>query len=122
MPDISFSITTNASKGRFAQSFAASGVTASMSTAGVMAVTLSLGTTTTQITTTTLGALGLCFAQSLATESTHTVSFGRLSGTTLHETVSLRGGEAALLRLAAGDYAAKAAVAGSRLVLQILEG
>jgi hypothetical protein len=122
MPDISFSITANASKGRFAQSFAASGVTASMSTAGVMAVTLSLGTTTTQITTTTLGALGLCFAQSLATESTHTVSFGRLSGTTLHETVSLRGGEAAVLRLAAGDYAAKAAVAGSRLVLQVFEG
>lgn len=122
MPDISFSITANASKGRFAQSFAASGVTASMSTAGVMAVTLSLGTTTTQITTTTLGALGLCFAQSLATESTHTVSFGRLSGTTLYETVSLRGGEAAVLRLAAGDYAAKAAVAGSRLVLQVFEG
>ena len=122
MPDISFSITANASKGRFAQSFAASGVTASMSTAGDMADTLSLGTTTTQITTTTLGALGLCFAQSLATESTHTVSFGRLSGTTLHETVSLRGGEAAVLRLAAGDYAAKAAVAGSRLVLQVFEG
>lgn len=122
MPDISYSIAANASKGRFAQSFFASGMTASMQTAGVMAVTLSLGTTTTQITTTTIGALGLCFAQSLATESTHAVSFGRLVGTTLHETVSLRGGEAAVLRLAAGDYAAKAAVAGSRLVLQIFEG
>lgn len=122
MSDVSYSITANASKGRFSQSFAASGVTASMQTAGVMAVTLSLGTTTTQISTTTIGALGLCFAQSLATESTHTVSFGRLVGTNLHETVSLRGGEAAVLRLAAGDYAAKAAVAGSRLVLQIFEG
>lgn len=122
MADVSYSINATAGKGRFSQSLVASGVTASMNTAGVMAVTLSLGTTTTQITTTTIGLLGLCFAQSLATESTHTVSFGRLSGTTLHETVSLRGGEAAILRLAAGNYAAKAAVAGSRLVLQILEG
>lgn len=122
MSDLAFSIQANASKGRFSQSFVASGVTASMATAGLMAVTLSLGTTTTQITTTTLGSLGLCFAQSLATESTHTVSFGRLDGTMLYETVSLRGGEAAILRLASGQYAAKAAVAGSRLMLQILEG
>jgi hypothetical protein len=122
MADVSYSINANATKGRFAQSFVASGVTASMDTAGVMAVTLQLGTTSTQITTTTLGALGLCFAQSLATVATHTVSFGRLSGTTLHETVSLRGGEASVLRLAAGNYAAKSAVEGTRLVLQILEG
>lgn len=122
MSDVAFSIQANASKGRFAQSFVASGVTASMATAGLMAVTLNLGTTTTQITTASLGSLGLCFAQSLATESTHTVSFGRLDGNTLHETVSLRGGEAAILRLASGQYAAKAAVAGSRLMLQILEG
>lgn len=122
MADISYSINAVANKGRFSQSFASSGVTASLATAGVMAVTLQLGTTSTQITTTTIGSLGLCFAQSLATESTHTVSFGRLVGSTLHETVELRGGEAAVLRLAAGNYAAKAAVAGSRLVLQILEG
>ncbi len=122
MSDISYSINANASKGRFAQSFIASGITASMDTAGVMAVTLQLGTASSQISTGTLSVLGLCFAQSLATETTHTVSFGRLSGTTLHETVSLRAGEAAVLRLAAGDYAAKAAVAGTRLVLQILEG
>lgn len=122
MADVSYSINANANKGRFSQAFVASGVTASLATAGVMAVTLELGTTSTQVTTTTLGSLGLCFAQSLATESTHTVSFGRLVGSTLHETVELRGGEAAVLRLAAGNYAAKAAVQGSRLVLQILEG
>lgn len=122
MADVSYSINANASKGRFSQSFVSSGVTASLATAGVMAVTLELGTASTQITTATIGSLGLCFAQSLATESTHTVSFGRLDGTTLHETVQLRGGEAAVMRLAAGNYAAKAAVAGSRLVLQILEG
>lgn len=122
MSDVSYSINASASKGRFSQSFVASGVTASVANAGLMAVTLSLGTTSTQITTTSLTSLGLCFAQSLATESTHTVSFGRLQSGTLHETVTLRAGEAAVLRLAAGDYAAKAEVAGSRLLLQILEG
>lgn len=122
MSEISYSINANARKGAFLQSFIASGVTASLETAGIMSVTLDLGTTSTQITTTTLGSVGLCFAQSLATEATHTVSFGRLSGTTLHESVSLRAGEAAILRLAAGDYAAKSAVEGSRLLMQILEG
>jgi hypothetical protein len=57
----------------------------------------------------------------LATTETHTVSFGRLDGTNLFETVRLKAGEAAVLRLAAGDYAAKSAVAGSRLVLTIYE-
>lgn len=122
MPDISYLLTMNASKGAFDHLFSAAGVTADMSTAGLVAVTLNLGTSTTQITTTSLTALGLCVARSLATVSTHTVSFGRLDGNTLHDTVTLRGGEAALLRLSAGNYAARAAVAGSRLVLQILEG
>lgn len=121
MADISYSINANISKGRFNQSFVASGVTASLETAGVLAVTLELGTATSQITTTNINTLGLCFAQSLATEVTHTVSFGRLDGTNLYEAVRLRGGEAAALRLAAGDYAAKSAVEGSRLVLQIYE-
>lgn len=122
MSDVAFSIQANANKGRFSQSFVASGVTASMATAGLMAVTLNLGTAVTQVTTTSLGSLGLCFLQSLATASTHTVSFGRLDGATLYETVSLRGGEAAIFRMAPGQYAAKAAVGGSRLMLQILEG
>jgi hypothetical protein len=57
----------------------------------------------------------------LATTTTHTVSFGRLDGTALYETVRLKAGEAAVLRLAAGDYAAKAAVANTRLVLTVYE-
>lgn len=121
MSDISYSINATVSKGRFNQSFVASGVTASMETAGLLVVTLELGTATSSITTTNVNTLGLCFAQSLATEATHTVSFGRLDGTTLYESVRLRGGEASVFRMAAGDYAAKAAVAGSRLVLQIYE-
>ena len=121
MPDINYSINAQVQKGALSQQFAASGVTADIATAGLLAVTLNLGTAVTQISTATLGSLGLCFARSLATETTHTVSFGRFDGTNLHETMQLRAGEAAIFRLATGNYAAKAAVGGSRLVLTVLE-
>ena len=121
MPDINYTINAQVQKGALSQQFAASGITADIATAGMLAVTLNLTTNVTQISTANMGSLGLCFARSLATETTHTVSFGRFDGTSLHETVRLRAGEAAILRLAAGDYAAKAAVAGSRLVLTVLE-
>lgn len=121
MPDLNYSINAQVSKGALSQQFAASGITADIATAGMLALTLNLGTAVTQISTATLGAVGLCFARSLATETTHTVSFGRYVGGTLHETVRLKAGEAAVLRLAAGDYAAKSAVQGSRLLLTIIE-
>lgn len=121
MPDISYTISGQVAKGALSQSFSASGVTADIATAGVLAVTLNLGTSSTQISTATLGALGLAFVRSLATTTTHTVSFGRLVSGALHETVRLKAGEAAVLRLAAGDYAAKAAVDGSRMVLTVYE-
>ena len=121
MPDVNYSINAQVQKGSLSQQFAASGVTADIATAGLLAVTLNLGTAVTQISTATLGSLGLCFARSLATETTHTVSFGRFDGTNLHETMQLRAGEAAIFRLAAGNYAAKSAVGGSRLVLTVLE-
>jgi hypothetical protein len=121
MPDINYTISARVSKGPLSQSLAASGVTADMATAGMLSQTLNLGTAVTQISTATLGSVGLAFARSLATETTHTVSFGRYSGGTLYETARLRAGEAAILRLAPGDYAAKAAVGGSRLLLTIIE-
>lgn len=121
MPDITYSISARVDKGPFSQSFAASGVTADIATAGMLSVTLNLGTNVTQISTATLGAVGLCVARSLATSTTHTVSFGRYVGGTLHETARLKAGEAAILRLAPGSYAAKAAVEGSRLVLTVIE-
>lgn len=121
MSDINYTITGQVQKGAFSNSFAATGITADIATAGVLSVTLGLTTNSTQISTATLGAVGLCFARSLATVATHEVSFGRLDGNTLHDAVRLKAGEAAVLRLAPGDYAAKSAVAGSRLVLTIYE-
>jgi len=121
MSDISYTISGSLNKGALQDNFAASGMTASMATAGMLAVTLELSTTTTQITTTTIGALGLAFVRSLATVATHTVSIGRLDSTTLHDVIRLKAGEAAVLRLAPGDYAAKSAVAGTRAVVTIYE-
>ena len=121
MPDVQYTINGQISKGSLNQSFAASGVTASMATAGVASVTLELGTSTSSVSTANIGAVGVCFARSLATVETHTVSFGRVDSNTLYETVRLKAGEAAVLRLAPGDYAAKSAVEGARLVLTIYE-
>lgn len=121
MPDVQYTINGQISKGSLNQSFAASGVTASMATAGVASVTLELGTSTSSVSTANIGSVGVCFARSLATVETHTVSFGRVDSNVLYETVRLKAGEAAVLRLAPGDYAAKSAVEGSRLVLTIYE-
>lgn len=122
MADVTYNISGTVQKGALREQFNASAITADIATAGVLSVTLPLGTTTTQVSTSTLGSLGLAFIRNLATETTHAVSFGRLDGTTLHDTVRLRAGEAALLRLAPGTYAAKAAVAGTtRAVITIYE-
>lgn len=122
MADISYNVQAQITKGAFNHNFSAGGVTASLSTAGMLTVTLKLGTSVTTISTATLGQVGLAMARSLATTTTHTVSFGRYVGGTLYETAALRGGEAAIMRLAPGDYAAKAAVEGTRLLLHIIEG
>lgn len=121
-PDISYSIVEQVTRGNLNRQMAASGVTADMATSGIVGDTLSLGTATQSISTASLTAVGVCFARNLATTGTHTVSFGRLDGTALWESVTLRAGEAALFRMSSGNYAAKAAVAGTRLEYQITEG
>lgn len=125
MPDIVYSLNAQIAKGPLTQSLAASGVTASMASAGINTQTLTPGTnaaTTTAISTTTMSAVGVFVARNLSTVSTATVSFGALSGGSLVPTMSLRGGEAAIGRLAAGDYAAQANVTGTRFLISILEG
>jgi hypothetical protein len=121
MPDISYSVNVNVNAGALNQNLNASNITSDFATTGLLALTLNVGTSTQAITTASASNLGLCFARSLATSGTHTVSFGRLSGTTLFETVRLKAGDAAVLRLAPGNYAAKADAPNSRLLLQILE-
>jgi hypothetical protein len=121
MADISYSVNLNVNAGALSQNLNASNITSDFSTTGLLALTLNVGTSTQAITTASASSLGLCFARSLATAGTHTVSFGRVSGTTLFETVRLKAGDAAILRLSPGNYAAKADAPNSRLLLQILE-
>jgi hypothetical protein len=122
MPDITYNVQISVSRDNLVQQFFANGVTTDMSTTGVIAATLDLTTATSQFITAAASTLGLCFARSLVTSTnqSQTVSFGRLDGTTLHETVRLRPGDAAVFRLAPGDYAAKAASTG-KLMLQVIE-
>lgn len=122
MADLTYSIQAQLAKGALNHTFNAAGVTADLATTGIIATTLNLSTATTAISTAALSSVGLCMARSLATSETHVVTIGRLDGATLHGCVSLRAGEAAVFRMAPGNYAANAAVAGSRLVLTITEG
>jgi hypothetical protein len=121
MADISYSVNLSVNAGALSQNLNASNITSDFSTTGLLALTLNVGTSTQAITTASASSLGLCFARSLATAGTHTVSFGRVSGTTIFETVRLKAGDATILRLAPGNYAAKADAPNSRLLLQILE-
>lgn len=125
MADITYTISSQVSKGALTQSFAAAGVTADMTVAGINTQTLSPGTNaagTAAISTTTMTSVGLYFARNLSTVSTATVSFGQLSAGTLVPTVSLRGGEASIGRLAAGSYACQSNLDGTKLVISIVEG
>lgn len=123
MSDVTYSINANVQKDFFNQQFVAGGLTATMSETGMLAVTLEPGTSTQQIQTSAASALGLTFARNLATDTTgtSTISFGRLDGTSLYEAVRLKPGDAAWLRLAPGDYGARAAGDSIPLLIQILE-
>lgn len=123
MSDISYSIRITVSKDGLSQSVAATAMTSSMAVTGMMAVTLDLATATEQISTVSMSTLGLCVARSLVTDTTGTtiISFGRISGTTLFESVRLEPGETNLFRMAPGNYAAKANVNDARLLIHIFE-
>lgn len=122
MADLTLSFNVSASKDSFSQTFVASGMTASMNVAGVLALPATLGTSPVTLTTTSLSSLGMAVVSNLGTDSTQVVTFGRWDGTDLWGAVAPRGGEKALLRLEPGNYAWKSNVAGTRALVQILEG
>jgi hypothetical protein len=122
MTDAVFSFQVQATKGSFAQTLMASGITADMAAAGLMSVPATLGTTPVTLSTAALSSLGIAVLHNLAAESTHVVTFGRWDGTTLWGSAALRGGEKAIFRMEPGNYAWKANTAGVRALAQILEG
>lgn len=121
MSDINYSINVSVQKDEFQQQFVAPGRTATMGTVGMLAVTLQLGTATSAVSTASAATLGYAFARSLATAGAGSISLGRVSGTTLFDTVRLKAGDAAWFRMAPGNYAARASAEGTPLLLQILE-
>lgn len=125
MPDITWNINAQVARGNLNQALVASGVTADMSASGINTMTLSPGTNaagTAAISTATMTSVGLFFARNLSTIATASVSFGQLSAGALVPCVSLKGGEAAVGRLAAGNYAAQSNLTGTQLVISIVEG
>ena len=125
MPDLTWNINAQVAKGSLNQAFVASGITADMSASGITTQTLTPGTNaagTVAIATATMSSVGLFFARNLSTVATAAVSFGQLSAGALVPCVSLKGGEAAVGRLAAGNYAAQSNLTGTQLVVSIVEG
>jgi len=104
------------------ESFAATQTT-SVSLSGYKVQVPTLGTASTQISTATIGALGYAYMRSLVTttQTTCTITFGRLDGTAMVDMVQLRPREVATFRLAPGDYAARAAASGYRLQFAVFE-
>jgi hypothetical protein len=125
MPDLTWSINAQVQKGALSQTFVAPGVTASCNASGINTQTLTPGTNaagTASISTATMSSVGLFFARNLSTVSTAAVSFGQLASGAMVPCVSLRGGEAAVGRLAPGSYAAQSNQTGTQLLITIIEG
>jgi len=122
MADVIISFQVSASKDNFTQTFAGSGMTSSMNVAGLLALSSTLGTTAVTLATASLSSLGVAIVHNLGTDATQVVTFGRWDGSTLWGAVAPRGGEKAVLRLEPGNYAWKASVAGTRALVQVLEG
>ena len=125
MPDLTWNINAQVARGNLNQALVASGVTADMSASGINTLTITPGTnaaSTVAISTATMTSVGLFFARNLSTVATAAVSFGQLSAGALVPCVSLKGGEAAVGRLAAGNYAAQSNLTGTQLVVSIVEG
>ena len=125
MPDLTWNINAQVARGNLNQALVASGVTADMSASGINTLTITPGTNaagTVAISTATMSSVGLFFARNLSTVATAAVSFGQLSAGALVPCVSLKGGEAAVGRLASGNYAAQSNFVGTQLVVSIVEG
>ena len=108
--------------GRISETFAAT-QTATNTEKGYLVQVPTLGTASSQISTATLSTLGYSYMRSLVTttEATCTITFGKLDSGTMHDVATLRPGEIATLRLASGDYAAKAADEGYQLLIAAVE-
>lgn len=122
MADINYSMSMRVSKGYLDDLVSIAGGTATMDAVGMKSLTITLSTSATSISTANLTSVGMAFLRNLQTSTSSTVTIGVDSGGFAGFS-TLRSGEAAILRLAAGiDYQAKGTAEGDRIRVDITEG
>jgi len=121
---VSLIVSVNAlySTERLNQQFIAENTT-TLSVDGYKVQTLDVDIASTQVSTATLTTLGYCYLRSLVTttQTTCTITFGKLESNAIKPVVRLRPGDPAIFRLAPGDYAVEAADDGYRLFVAVFE-
>jgi hypothetical protein len=97
--------------------------TATMSIAGYKVQMPTIGTSVASLSTSEVSTLGYTFLRSLVTttQTTCTITFGKMNGTAFVGQTVLRPNEQAVMRLAPGTYAAQAAGEGYKLFVATLE-
>jgi hypothetical protein len=122
MSDITYNISMNISKGFLSSSIQANGVTASMSNAGLKGDTYTLSTNAISISTANLSQAGVAFMRNISTATSATVQIGIAAGGSFGSFTTLRVGEPAVMRLAAGTQYQAIGSSGARLRVDITEG
>lgn len=122
MADVSYSVSYRVTKDYLNSSVNAGNTTANMSVTGILSQTITLTTNAVSISTANLGSVGLAFLQNLSTHTASTCTVGIDAGGSFVGFTTLKAGEPAMLRLAAGTAYSARGVAGTRLRVDILEG
>lgn len=122
MPDITYALTLQISKGKLSSLIAPANVTASMNTVGIQSGTYALSGTPANISTATLSSGGLAVLQSLATHTASTCVVGVNNGGSFVPFQMLRAGEVSLIRINNGTLYQATGTSGDRLRVDITEG
>lgn len=122
MPDISYGITLNVSKGYLSDQVSVQNVTANMSAVGMKSDTYALSSTPTAISTANLSSVGLAFLRNLSTATASTAQVGIDEGGSFVSFSTMRAGEPQLFRMSPGTNYVAIGAAGTRLRVDIVEG
>jgi DNA-binding IclR family transcriptional regulator len=122
MSDISYGVQLTINKGFLDNRVQVNNVTATMSLEGMNSLTYTLTTNAVAVNTAGLSSVGMAFLRNLSTATASTAQIGIDQGGSFVGLASLRAGEPALFRLAAGTDYQLIGTAGTRLRVDITEG
>lgn len=122
MSDISYSVSVRVDKEYLSNQISVSGVTASMSQAGMQSMTYTLTTSAVSISTEGLSSVGLAFMRNLSTATVSTAQIGIDEGGSFVGFVTMRAGEPAVFRMTAGTNYKAIGTPGTRLRVDVTEG